>query len=224
MYASIKREAEKLGLSGDVICYQGALTKNTVTGEVSNYYDVSKELTVEYIRFMTEHGGVPQLYIDDVLYTEKKNRYTDEYSKFCSVPAYETGDIAKFMKGCDKPVYKVYCYVPERKCAALRALAAERFGDRLLINSSKPWNVEAVNIKTSKGVALSAYCERLGIGLNEVMSFGDNLNDIQLITAAGFGVAVGNAVSELKEVANYVAESCENDGVAKAIEKFCFEV
>ena len=54
----------------------------------------------------------------------------------------------------------------------------------------------------------------------EVMTFGDAENDLDMIVYAGMGVAMDNAFAEVKEVANYITDSNENDGVAKAIEKF----
>ena len=55
------------------------------------------------------------------------------------------------------------------------------------------------------------------------MTFGDAGNDIHMIEYAGMGVAMGNAFDEIKEVANYITDSNEEDGVAKAIEKFVLQ-
>ena len=52
------------------------------------------------------------------------------------------------------------------------------------------------------------------------MTFGDAGNDLDMIVYAGMGVAMANGFEEVKEVANYITDSNENDGVAKAIEKF----
>ena len=49
---------------------------------------------------------------------------------------------------------------------------------------------------------------------------GDAGNDLHMIECAGMGVAMGNAFEEIKEVANYITDTNENDGVAKAIEHF----
>ena len=53
------------------------------------------------------------------------------------------------------------------------------------------------------------------------MSFGDQLNDLSMIVAAGTGVAMGNAAPELKAAADYITADCNADGVALAVEKFC---
>lgn len=220
MFASIKKEADKLGLHGDAIAYQGALTKNLDTGETLDSTSIPADLAVEYVRFMQKFPTVVQVYIDDVLHIEKENPYTARYAEFCGVTPRAVGDLPTFLASNEKPVYKVYCYVAEESCAALRAAAQREFGDRLLVNSSKSWNVEAINVSASKGKAVTNLAARYGFRPDEVMTFGDNLNDLQLVST-GFGVAVGNAVDELKKTARYVSENSQDDGVAKSIEKFC---
>ena len=57
----------------------------------------------------------------------------------------------------------------------------------------------------------------------EIIAIGDSYNDITMIQAAGLGVAMGNAVEAVKEIANYVTEDNEHDGVATVVEKFIWE-
>ena len=61
-----------------------------------------------------------------------------------------------------------------------------------------------------------------GIRPEEIISFGDNKNDIGMIRYAGVGVAVANAVEELKSAADYVTDTNENSGVGKALAKIVF--
>lgn len=222
MYSSIKQEAKSLGLSGEVIAYQGALVKDLDTDKVLWSVSIPPELAVEYIDFLNRYSTIVQLYMDDGLYIEKSNFYTDKYSELCKIKAIEVGNLKKFVTDSSLSVNKVYCYIDPADCAEVRDEVNKIYGDRLLINSSKPWNVEAVNIKTSKGIALKYLCDMYNIDRSEVMAFGDNLNDLEMLSFAGFGVAVENAVPELKAQADYVTLSCDDDGVAHAIEKFCF--
>lgn len=117
---------------------------------------------------------------------------------------------------------KVYCSMDSSITEQVRNAAIKEFGDRLLINSSKPYNVEAIDAHASKGKAVEFLANKYGISLSDTMTFGDNLNDLQMIEVAGMGVAVGNAVDTLKNAADYIAENCEDDGVAKTIREFCF--
>ena len=62
--------------------------------------------------------------------------------------------------------------------------------------------------------------QHLGLEPDQVMAIGDGLNDIPIITAAGLGIAMGNAPSEVKAAAQFVTGDVEHDGAAEAIRKF----
>ena len=70
-----------------------------------------------------------------------------------------------------------------------------------------------------KGAALLALTSHLGLDRSQVMAFGDGLNDISMIREAGIGVAMENAVEEVKAVADLITGSCEESGVADVIEQ-----
>ena len=95
--------------------------------------------------------------------------------------------------------------------------------DTLEITSSSPVNLEFSFKGISKKMGVQKICTYLGIGMEDVMAIGDNLNDFKLIQAAGLGVAMGNADDRLKQVADQVTETNEADGVAKAIQNFLVE-
>ncbi len=86
------------------------------------------------------------------------------------------------------------------------------------VTSSFKMNLELNTITANKGAALLALAKELGIKKEEVMAIGDNTNDIEMIKAAGYSVAMGNAVAELKELADDITASHTEDGVALAIE------
>lgn len=62
--------------------------------------------------------------------------------------------------------------------------------------------------------------KRLGIARSEMIGVGDSYNDFPLLMACGLKVAMGNAIPELKEIADYIAPSVNEDGVVDVIEKF----
>lgn len=93
----------------------------------------------------------------------------------------------------------------------------------LLVTNSNPTTLEITAGGASKGQALAALCNHLGIDTRDTMAFGDRDNDSDMLAAAGIGVAMGNAVPELKAVADCITDSNDEDGIARAIEKFVFE-
>ncbi len=83
-------------------------------------------------------------------------------------------------------------------------------------------NLELSHKMVNKATGLAALAEHLGICQNEVMAIGDGANDVAMLLWAGLGVAMENAVDEAKAVADALTLSNDADGVAAAIEKFCF--
>lgn len=85
---------------------------------------------------------------------------------------------------------------------------------------TEPYFYEFLHPEVSKGNAVKDLAKILGIQRQEIMSIGDNRNDLTMIEYAGCGVAMGNAVPELKQIANYQTLSNNDNGVAHAIRKF----
>ena len=80
---------------------------------------------------------------------------------------------------------------------------------------------EATHPAVNKGTAVQYLTQKiLGLQPGNVMTIGDNFNDVEMLQYAGIGVAMGNAPSEVKAIANWVAPDVENNGVALAVEKF----
>jgi Cof subfamily protein (haloacid dehalogenase superfamily) len=103
--------------------------------------------------------------------------------------------------------------------SAIEKAMAERFPEIKITSST--WNdLEFNNPSAHKGSSLARFAEYLGFGLENCMSFGDGRNDLTMIEAAGIGVAMENAVEEVKAAADYITKSNDEDGVAEAIRKF----
>jgi phosphoglycolate phosphatase (TIGR01487 family) len=88
------------------------------------------------------------------------------------------------------------------------------------ISNSTLKNIEVNPSGVNKARGLKVVCERLGIDMEHVMACGDSLNDIAMIKEAGLGVAMGNAQETVKEAANWVTATNNEDGVAVAIRKW----
>ncbi|WEV51616.1 Cof-type HAD-IIB family hydrolase [Lactobacillus sp. ESL0731] len=86
------------------------------------------------------------------------------------------------------------------------------------ITRTEPIYLEGVAKNTDKGTGLAILCKHLNIRPENVMTIGDESNDISMIKYAGIGVAMGNAVTDVKKVSNMITNDCEHNGVAKAIQ------
>ncbi|MDR2940336.1 MAG: HAD-IIB family hydrolase [Clostridiales bacterium] len=95
------------------------------------------------------------------------------------------------------------------------------FDSRCNIFFSAPILLEFTNLEVSKGVGVKFVSDLLHIDLKDVIAVGDNQNDVPMIKATGLGVAVSNAVDELKEAADYITKNdCDHGAIKEVIEKF----
>ena len=117
--------------------------------------------------------------------------------------------------GLDAPIYKVTAVMEADDSARL----AKKYPQLGFISyTGFPYVRIALNDAT-KEHAVAAVAEHLGICLSQVVAFGDDFNDIGMLTKCGVGVAMGNAITEVKAVADHITASNDNDGVAVWIEE-----
>lgn len=88
------------------------------------------------------------------------------------------------------------------------------------VTNSSPNNLEVNRVGVNKAQAVKRLCELSNISLEEVMAVGDSMNDFKMLDQVGLGVAVKNAQQEILDVADVITASNNEDGVAKAIERY----
>ena len=91
-----------------------------------------------------------------------------------------------------------------------------------VFHPNDPLTLEISSQNSTKGHALQTLCSMLELDISETMAIGDGYNDISMLSAAGFGVAMGNAVDEAKAAADYVTLTNGEEGVGLALRKFLF--
>ena len=91
---------------------------------------------------------------------------------------------------------------------------------QIYIVKSFDYFCEIANKEATKGNAVKFLADKFGLNIDEVLAIGDQNNDIEMVQTAGVGVAMGNGTEEIKKAADYVADSVQNDGFVKAINKF----
>ncbi|WP_070962913.1 Cof-type HAD-IIB family hydrolase [Vibrio sonorensis] len=103
-------------------------------------------------------------------------------------------------------------------------LLNERFGDKLNISFSTPWCLEVMAAEVSKGEALQAVAETLGLGLKDCIAFGDGMNDYEMLKMAGKGIVMGSSHDKVKQALpeNEVIGSNADDAVAHYLHEHLF--
>ena len=159
--------------------------------------------------------GTSYSYIDDELLVHSETEFSRLYEEITGAKAVYVGDaIYDPQKGTNK---LLVVEEPERMTEVIAILSKE-VGHMVELVRSKVNFLEIVAPHVSKGETLAFMGERLGIGLEDMVSFGNSENDISMLQATGHSVAVGNAEEHVKTIAKEVCDTNEKDGVAKWIE------
>ena len=112
------------------------------------------------------------------------------------------------------PAHKVLVSAPPAVLAAQHGAIVAPFAGELDFAFSAPTHLECIPRGVNKGAALRHYCEIAGLDLADTVAFGDHENDIEMLRTAGLGVAMGNALEHVKEVADLVTADNDSDGIA----------
>lgn len=222
MYRSALPYAESLGLSGPVICYQGAYVRERpgpggAPGAILRHVTIPADAARDAIRWARENGLDPHVNADDRLLMEAGAEGAPDYERLSGIGAEFVPDL---VAAIDHPATKVLAVGPAGLPARLLDAGRFAFAGRAEVTVSHPEYLEFTAPGVHKGAALRWLAERLGIPLAETMAVGDQHNDLEMISAAGVGVAMGGAPPEVLAAARHVTASVEEDGAARAIETF----
>jgi Cof subfamily protein (haloacid dehalogenase superfamily) len=216
MFVSARRIAGKLGIQRPLVCYQGALVADPVSGEVLVHRPIEAPLAREILRAMpTEHARHSNLYIDDELYVWEENEATRRYSQVSGVEMHIVGPLADWI---EQPTTKIVTVGHPDEMDVLRDQLQPLFGSRAFIAKSLPYFLEFAAPGVSKASGLALLADLLGFSAEEAVAVGDAENDREMLDWAGCGLAVANASDLLKGEADAVIPSVHDDGVAQLLE------
>ncbi|PRX28621.1 hypothetical protein BX659_11248 [Orenia metallireducens] len=219
MFSSALPHLKEMGLHGEVITYNGALVKEIDSANTILHKPVDLVSAHKIIDIVKKEDLHLNIYLDDILYVNKLGAEADYYEQISGIkPVLIKDDLNDFL---ESPSTKLLIVEEDiEKADAIEESLEKEFGDILNITRSKPKFIEIINKEVSKGNTLAQIVEDLGLSSEEVIAVGDSFNDLEMIEYAGLGVAVANAREKIKERADYITKSNDEDGVAELIEKF----
>ncbi|MBW7453528.1 Cof-type HAD-IIB family hydrolase [Paenibacillus sepulcri] len=220
MFPSAKKIAMQIGFDVPIITYQGSLIKTLMDEQVLYERSVPKDAAQQLFEFCRERKLHLQLYINDVLYVQEDTELGRGYSALSKIPFVVEPDFNKLI---DRPSTKMLIIDDPAYLDEIALELAPLIGDRVHITKSKPHYLEFMHKEGTKGHAIAFMAEHIGCKLEEVIAIGDSWNDHEMIEVAGLGVAMGNALPKLKEIAQYVTRSNNEEGVRHVIEKFVLD-
>jgi Cof subfamily protein (haloacid dehalogenase superfamily) len=210
------RVSRDLGLNLPVICCHGALTKDFGANKTLVHIPVPLQYAMPMIAFAEREGLPIAIYLAEAFY---RLQGSEIYMEDMRGPGWhEAASLREILT--DAPTF--IRFLGEE---SVRRMQRE-FGDLPLAFRYETWHdfVECavLNREASKKNALAKLCADFQIPAERVLAIGDSRNDVPMLRWAGTGVAMGNALPEVREAVSHVTASTERDGVALAIERFCF--
>jgi Cof subfamily protein (haloacid dehalogenase superfamily) len=217
MFRSVRPYVEKVGLRDPVICYQGAVVADPVTGAFLRHVPIPLDVALEAIDVVVDAGYHLNCYVGDELYVAEVTPEARQYADFQHLEIHAVGPLRDWLR--TDPTKLVAVGDPD----ALDELEAElkpRFAGRLFISKSLPHFLEFAHPDVSKGAGLQFVADRLGFDSAHTVACGDGENDRELLDWAGFAVAVANAHPDILARADLVIPSVHEQGVAVLLEAF----
>ena len=217
MFRSVAPYLERAGIEELVVCYQGAAVVDPRDGTFVFHAPLPVPVARDAIAALDELGHPPNVYLDDQLFVARHGPYSEAYARFQHLHVEEVGDLLAWLTA---PPTKLVAVGEPDELPGVRAALHERLGDRAFLTTSLPHLLEVGNPTVSKGSGLAFVAERLCLARAGIVAFGDGENDVELLEAAAFGFAVGDAHPRLREIADAWCPGPEEDGVAAVIEAY----
>lgn len=218
MITPIHRE---LGLTGPIIACTGAVVYDPVNLRPLAHRGIPKDIALQVIATIRSVDPTLNMGADlvDEWHIDRIDHRVHRRLSGGMVPI--VGGLEQSIPASANEVTALSFRVMEARPAVEMALQKAGLAQHLYITSAGGV-VDMVAAGVNKGAALRSLAAILGIPMEQTLALGDDENDIPLLRAAGLGVAMGNALDEVKGAADAVTASNEEDGWAAAIEQFVF--
>ncbi len=219
MYTAVKKYALELGLKGEILCVQGSACYNLDDDTELFSNDLPYEESLRLAKFLEEKGWIYQFYHDLRMFTEFENRYTDAYQEMTGITAVITKTKVSVL--IEKESFSAHKFIvmtePEEAEERISIIKKE-FPD-FDVSQSSPIYIEVVDKDSGKGNGVKKLSDYLGFSLDETAVFGDETNDYYMLKKAGLACVPENAVSSVKEVADYIYPHVDIGGASEIITK-----
>ena len=230
MYRSARLYADELELDFPIISANGSYVRDKATSEIIYEKNLSKDDLTFIMEVLDKYGVKINFYNKDTMYISEHRDYVSRYEALSkTLPPEKRIEIKyitkeypmnDFIEEFGGYIQKGIVFPNEGIISAIRNEVAEN--KLLKVVSSGDDNIEFTSHLADKGLGVLALAKARNIKPSEIICIGDSENDLSMLKIAGLAVAMGNAIPEVKEAAEYITDTNVNDGVAKMINKFIF--
>ena len=205
---------EALNLQTPGVYLQG-LVITAADGTPTKKIELPTDVTREALETAVALGYPFTAYHDTHVYALERSPYTEWVVDY-QEPAPQVFDNLEQLLA-QQPVQKIIFRHEPEVLQKLRPIFAKQFSGRASLVNSQTWLLEIVPLGTSKGGGLRIVLDEMNIAPEDIIAFGDGENDLEMLQMAGVGVAMGNAMPILKDTADFITRTNDEDGIAYAL-------
>lgn len=227
MPAAMRHLQHQLDIPGHpLICYNGGYViryNDTDKLHVFDTVTISLPVCEEIIALTNGTSLHISLYHADEWYAPQADQWTERESRITKVSPVvrSSASVIADWSSEGKGAHKIMCMGPEEEIQQLEDILSVRHASNVHAYRSKSTYLEISPRAISKASAMALVVKQLyNLSPADVMAFGDNYNDIEMLSSAGWGVAVENARPEVRAVASEITSSNILDGVAETIDRY----
>ncbi len=213
-YQSLYPYTNELEVYLPLVSANGSIVKCPLTESIYHKSDLPYDLAKEILAYARDNDFSASIYFEDDIITSSQ----------------ELADVHFELEGLEveldenyklnHPPVKIVIFGEADSITRVYSDLADRYENRLYVTRSDDRCVEVMNLEVSKGNALKYMMDRMNIDPEEVIAIGNQFNDLAMFEVAGLAIAMGNSPQGVKDAADFVTKSNEDNGVAYALEKF----
>lgn len=202
---------------GLLLSYNGGRIVDAESGDVLYKTAMNRQVTKDILRYLEDLPVTVIMDDCERLYVKDRHGYKVQYES--NNNHMEIVEVPDLVEALTFPVVKLLLSMDPAIIFDVQRQIAEYLPEDLTVVRTAPFYLEIISKKISKGQGVLQVCKYIGIRPEEVIAFGDAENDIPMIKAVGMGIAMGNGEQAVKEVADRITLTNNEDGIAVALEQ-----
>lgn len=216
-----ERELELEKYGGYLLSFNGARIVECRSGEIVYQRLLPLALLTGLYSFAEKNGcGLVTYLGDEVISAFSPDRYVELEARINGMPVRQ---VENFLDFVDFDINKCLMTADVERAEALEKELREKYSDVASVYRSEPFFIEIMPKNVDKASSLDKMLEAVGAKREDVICCGDGFNDISMIKYAGVGVAMGNAQPAVREAADYITATNDEDGLVQVIDRFILE-
>ena len=209
-------ELEKYG--GYLLSFNGGRIINCRTGEIVYQRVFPSVLVPKMYKFAQKnHCGLVTYFGDKIISAFQPDEYVSIESR---INGMKVQMVPNFIDFVDFEVNKLLMTAEDAKAERFESILNEEFGDIISVYRSEPFFIELMPKGVDKASSIDRMLDTVGLTRENIICCGDGYNDVTMIEYAGVGVAMANAQEKVKEKADYITKSNDEDGIVQVIDEF----